>query len=75
MGYVGVCVICLYSHPYKASVCKHAIIRLHRATPKSSLWNMEYVAHGGVFECPCIYRTSMYVRRAVYVCIYEHDPT
>ena len=27
--------------------CKHAIIRLHCATSKSSLWNMGYVAHGG----------------------------
>ena len=44
-------------YTYKASECKHAIVRLHCATSKSSLWNIEYVARGGAFECPCIYRT------------------
>ena len=29
------------------------------ATSKSSLWNMEYVARGGAFECPRIYRTHV----------------
>ena len=28
---------------------------------KSSLWNMEYVACGGAFECPRICRTSIHV--------------
>ena len=41
MGYVGA--RDLYSN-YKASECKRTIIRLHCATSKSSLWNMEYVA-------------------------------
>ena len=44
-------------YTYKASECKCTITRLHC---KSSLWNMEYVACGGAFECPPIYRTSMY---------------
>ena len=56
-------VICLYSnlYTYKASECKHAIIRLHCATSKSSVWNMGYVAHGGAFEHPRIYRTNIHV--------------
>ena len=41
------------------SECKHAIISLHC---KSSLWNMEYVACGGAFERPRIYRTNRYGR-------------
>ena len=53
MGYVGA--RDLYSN-YKASECKRTIIRLHCATSKSSLWNMEYVARGGAFERPRIYR-------------------
>ena len=40
-------------YTYKASECKRTIIRLHCATSKSSLWNMEYVACGGALECPC----------------------
>ena len=50
----------LYSNLYtdKASECKCTIIRLHCATSKSSLWNMRYVAHGGAFERPRIYRTN-----------------
>ena len=44
-------------YTYKASECKHAIVRLHCATSKSSLWNMEYVARGGAFERLHIYRT------------------
>ena len=44
--------------------CKRTIIRLHCATSKSSLWNMEYVARGSTFEHPCIYCTSIHV----------HDP-
>ena len=51
---------------YKASECKHTIIRLHCATSKFSLWNMEYVANGGAFERPCIYRTSICVHTHVY---------
>ena len=51
-------------YTYKASECKHAIIRLHCATSKSSLWNMEYVAHGSAFEHPHIYRTST----CIYTC-------
>ena len=57
-------VIWLYSslYTYKASECKHAIIRLHCATSKSSLWKMGYVARGGAFERPRIYHTStMYI--------------
>ena len=56
-------VICLYSnlYTYKAFECKRAIIRLHSATSKSSLWNMGYVARGGAFECPRIYRTSIHI--------------
>ena len=77
-GCVGVHVICLYSnlyntYTYKASECKCAIIRLHCATSKSSLWNMEYVARGGAFECPRIYRTSVHVY--IYTCtlyVYIH---
>ena len=48
-------------HTYKASECKCTIIRLHCATSKSSLWNMEYVARGGAFERPHIYRTRIHV--------------
>ena len=53
-------VICLYSnlYTYKASECKRAIIRLHYATSKSSLWHMGYVpvvvplnAHASII-CP-----------------------
>ena len=42
---------------------------------KSSLWNMEYVARGGAFERPRIYRTSIYNTHHtmyVYTCIYLH---
>ena len=53
-------------YTYKASECKRAIIRLHCATSKSSLWNMEYVAHGSAFERPCIYRTSIHIH------VYKH---
>ena len=45
----------------QVSECKRAIIRLHCATFKCSLWNMEYVARGGAFECPRIYRTSTFL--------------
>ena len=45
----------------KVSECKRAIIRLHCATSKCSLWNMEYVARGGAFERPRIYRTSTFM--------------
>ena len=37
------------------------IIRLHCATSKPSLWNMGYVARGGAFERPHIYRTNIHV--------------
>ena len=44
MGYVGVHVVYLYSvYTYRASERKRAIIRLHCATSKSSLWYMGYV--------------------------------
>ena len=49
-------------YTYKASECKHAILGLHCAALKSSLWNMEYVARGGAFERPLIYRTSAHVQ-------------
>ena len=45
-------------YTYKASECKRAVIRLHCATSKSSLWYMGYVPCGGAFERPRIYRTS-----------------
>ena len=48
---------------------QHAIKRFHCATSKSSLWNMEYVDHGGAFERPHIYRTNMYVQCHVKVTI------
>ena len=74
VGDYGICwefvrVICLYSnlYTYKASDCKHTIISLHCATSKSSLWNMGYVARGGVFECPRIYRTNVYVSTCIYM--------
>ena len=56
-------VTCQYSdlYTYKASECKHTILRLHCALSKSSLWNMEYVARGGAFECPHIYITYIYI--------------
>ena len=56
-----VCEICQYSnlYTYKASECKHAIIGLHCATSKSSLWYMGYVPHGSDFERPRIYCTSV----------------
>ena len=56
-------VICLYLnlYTYKASESKRTIIRLHCATSKSSLWNMGYVAHGGAFKSPRIYRTNVIV--------------
>ena len=53
---------------YKASECKSAIIRLHCATSKSSLWNMEYIARGGAFEHPRIYCTNMYVHSLHKTC-------
>ena len=37
-------------YTYKASVCNRTILRLHCATSKSSLWNMEYVARGGALN-------------------------
>ena len=40
----------MQAHNYKTSLCYS----------KSSLWNMEYVARGGAFECQRIYRTSTY---------------
>ena len=51
----------------KASECKHAIIRLHCATSKSSLWYMGYVPCGSAFESPRIYRKS----RIVHIYIYQ----
>ena len=56
-------------HTYKASECKRAIIRLHCATSKSSLWYMGfmYVPHGGAFECPHIYCTNMYIHVYMHV--------
>ena len=57
-------------YTYKASECKCAIIRLHCATSKSSLWNMEYVARGGAFERPHIYRTIIYVHEHVVFTVY-----
>ena len=54
-------------YTYKASECKRTIIRLHCATSKSSLWNMEYVAHGSALECPRIYCTKL-----VTTCIHIH---
>ena len=70
-----VCVIRLYSnlYTYKASEYKHATIRLHSATSKSSLWNMRYVARGSAFERPHIYRTNlsnMHVHVHVWFCNY-----
>ena len=46
-------------YTYKASECKRAIIRLHCATSKSSLWYMGYVPRGGAVERPRIYRTRL----------------
>ena len=74
-----VCVICLYSnlYTYKASGCKCAIIKLHCATSKSSLWNMGYVARGGVFERPRIYHTNINVFASVsefIPCIVYYSP-
>ena len=65
-GYVGARDLPVFKsvYTYKASECKRAIIRLHCATSKFSLWNMEYVARGGAFERPRIYRTSTYVHVA-----------
>ena len=65
-GYVGARDLPVFKsvYTYKASECKHTIIRLHCATSKSSLWNMEYVARGGAFERPRIYHTSTYVHVA-----------
>ena len=37
-------------------------LRLHCATSKSSLRNMEYVARGGAFERPRIYRTDIHTQ-------------
>ena len=48
--------ICILTRLPSAST----LIRLHCATSKSSLWNMEYVARGGASERPHIYRTSTY---------------
>ena len=53
-------------YTYKASECKRAIIRLHCATSKSSLWYMGYVPRGRAFERPRIYRTSTYVDVIVF---------
>ena len=79
-GYVGVRVIYLHSnlYTYKASKCKRAIIRLHCATSKSSLWNMEYVARGGAFECSRIYRISRFIEHVIvhsqlHVHVHKHS--
>ena len=62
-------------YTYKASKCKRAIIRLHCATSKSSLWYMEYVPRGGAFERPRIYRTSnSYTMAAGLYGIYHARP-
>ena len=54
-----------YNLPIFKSVCtykaSHAIIRLHGGTSKSSPCNMDYVARGGAFERPRIYRTYTYI--------------
>ena len=47
-------------YTYKASKCKRAIIRLHCATSKSSMWYMGNVPHGSAFERPHIYHRSVY---------------
>ena len=61
------CNLHLYNYTYKASKCKCTIIRLHCATSKSSLWNMEYVARGSAFEHPHIYCTNLFI---MYIYIY-----
>ena len=70
-GYVGARDLpvfkCVYM--YKTSECKHAIVRLHCATSKSLLWNMEYVARGSGFKRPHIYRTSTHL---CLICTYVY---
>ena len=61
LEFVRVICLCSNLYTYKASACKRTIIRLHCATSKSSLWNMEYVARGGAFEHPHIYCTNVHV--------------
>ena len=52
---------------------QHAIIRLHCATSKSSLWNMEYVARGGALNAHASI-VQVYIESAL-TCICTLDST